>query len=85
MFTNWINAFAEDKQELADFYEERFTPELAVAFEAWGATDPGDNPDAPTSPVSMPEYKSSLAEEAERLEAGLGNLRGRRCGQPNQR
>ena len=68
MFTNWINAFAADEQELADFYEERFSPELRVAFEAWGATDPRNNPDAPNSPFSMPEYKSSLAEEAERLE-----------------
>ena len=57
-----------DNQELADFYENRFRPEFAVAFEAWLATDPRNNPDAPKSPFAMPEYTVSLAEEADRLE-----------------
>jgi len=68
LFTNWINAFAADDQVLADFYEERFRPEFVVAFDAWLATDPKNNPDAPKSPFSMPEYTVSLAQEAERLE-----------------
>lgn len=68
LFTNWVNAFAEDQQELADFYVNRFRPEFKVAFEAWLATDPRNNPDAPKSPFSMPEYSVSFAEEADRLE-----------------
>ena len=68
LFTNWINAFAEDNQPLVDFYENRFRPEFAVAFEAWLATDPRNNPDAPKSPFSMPEYTVSQAQEADRLE-----------------
>jgi hypothetical protein len=68
LFANWINAFAVDNQQLADFYEERFRPEFTVAFEAWLATDPRNNPDAPKSPFSMPEYSVSQAQEAERLE-----------------
>jgi hypothetical protein len=68
LFTNWINAFAEDNQELADFYEDRFRPEFKVAFEAWLVTDPRNNPDAPQSPFSMPEYVVSFGQEAERLE-----------------
>ena len=84
MFTNWINATAAEHQELADFYEDRFSPELRVAFEAWLATDPIDNPDAPKTPFSMPEYTPKFAEEAERLEqeaartfeeGGAANLR----------
>ena len=68
LFTNWINAFAVDNQELADFYEDRFRPEFTVAFETWLTTDPRNNPDAPKSPFSMPEYTVSLSQEADRLE-----------------
>jgi len=68
LFTNWINAFAVDNQELAGFYENRFRPEFDVAFETWLATDPRNNPDAPKSPFSMPEYTVSLSQEADRLE-----------------
>jgi hypothetical protein len=68
IFTNWVNAFAVDNQELADFYEDRFRPEFEVAFKAWLATDPINNPDAPKSPFSMAEYSVSFAQEADRLE-----------------
>jgi hypothetical protein len=68
LFTNWINAFAVDNQRLADFYEERFSPELSEAFNAWLATDPENNPDAPKSPFAMPEYSLDLAEQADQLE-----------------
>jgi hypothetical protein len=67
LFTNWINAYAADNQPLMEFYQERFREEFKPAFEAWLETDPANNPDAPPSPFSMPEYKLSLAEEADRL------------------
>jgi hypothetical protein len=68
LFVNWINAFAADDEALANFYQERFSPELTVAFDAWLATDPRNNPDAPKSPFSMPEYVPRYSEEAEQLE-----------------
>jgi hypothetical protein len=68
LFTNWVNAFAVDNQELIDFYEERFSPELTEAFQAWLATDPRNNPDAPKSPFDMPEYSLDFAEQAAQLE-----------------
>ncbi len=68
LFTNWINAFAAEDQELAVFYQDRFRDEFKPAFEAWLATDPVNNPDAPATPFSMPEYQLSLAAEADRLE-----------------
>ena len=68
IFANWINAFATGNQELATFYEERFRDEFKPAFEAWLATDPRNNPAAPSSPFVMPEYQLSKAQEAERLE-----------------
>ena len=37
-------------------YERRFSPEYKVAFDAWLATDPFSNPEAPPGPSFMPEY-----------------------------
>jgi hypothetical protein len=54
LFTNWINAYASDNRPLTDFYEKRFRQEFKPAFEAWLATDPANNPDAPASPFAMP-------------------------------
>ena len=68
LFTNWINAFAVDNQELATFYEERFRDEFKIAFEAWLATEPVNNPDAPDTPFDMPEYHIGQADDAARLE-----------------
>ena len=68
LFTNWINAFAAEDQELTAFYQDHFRDEFKPAFEAWLATDPVNNPDAPATPFSMPEYQLSLAAEADRLE-----------------
>ena len=68
MFANWINAFAGGDQQLADFYKGRFRAEFEPAFEAWLATDPVNNPDAPATPFSLPEYQLDKAAEADRLE-----------------
>ncbi len=68
LFTNWVNAFATENQQLADFYQDRFRDEFNPAFEAWLATDPVNNPDAPATPFSMPEYQLSLTEKANQLE-----------------
>ncbi len=69
LFTNWINAFAAENMELANFYEQRFRDEFKPAFKAWLATKPVTNPDAPPSPFSMPEYQIGKAQEAEQLQA----------------
>lgn len=68
LFANWINAFATDNQELATFYQERFRDDFNIAFEAWLATNPRNNLEAPDTPFSMPEYRISQAEDAARLE-----------------
>jgi hypothetical protein len=68
LFANWINAFATDNQELASFYQDRFRDDFNIAFEAWLATNPRNNPEAPDTPFSMPEYRISQAEDAARLE-----------------
>ena len=56
-FIQWVNATANDDEELADFYTERFRPEFRPAFDAWLATDPLTNSDAPPTPFAMDEYQ----------------------------
>lgn len=68
LFTNWINAFANEQTGLLTFYEERFRDEFKPAFAAWMATDPENNPDAPASPFAMPEYQLAKALEADSLQ-----------------
>jgi hypothetical protein len=69
LFTQFIDAFAREETELADFYRERFREEFRPAFEAWAATRPRTNPNAPLSPFELPEYQLAANEEADRLEA----------------
>ncbi len=63
----WLQAETSGQTKLADLYERRFLPEFRPAFEAWKKTDPLNNPDAPPGPFHMPEYRSSKADEADRL------------------
>ena len=68
LFTNWVNAYVEENEELSDFYLGRFRAEFRPAFDAWVATKPRYNPDAPSSPFAMPEYQLAAQQEADRLE-----------------
>ena len=69
VFTDWVNAYAEDKTELANFYFTRFRKEFKPAVAAWIATRPLKNPNAPPTPFAMPQYKLEAREESERLSA----------------
>lgn len=66
---NWLNAYATGNTKLATVFQRRFTPELQVAFAAWLATNPFTNPNAPPGPLFMPQYKISLDEKANQLDA----------------
>jgi hypothetical protein len=68
-FIQWVDAYARDDAELTDFYFRRFRAEFKPAVEAWIATRPLRNPDAPLTPFAMPVYRVAAREEAERLEA----------------
>jgi hypothetical protein len=57
VFMQWIGGVATDNERLTDFYFERFPPNLGVAVEAWLATEPRTNPDAPPHPFAMAEYQ----------------------------
>ena len=68
LFLNYVNAYAAGNEELATFYYERFRPEARPAVDAWLATEPRINPEAPPGPFQMAEYQVRLAEQAGHLE-----------------
>ena len=68
-FTQWVDAYAQQETELADFYRERFRPEFKPAVEAWIATRPLKTPDAPLTPFAMPEYRLAARAKATELQA----------------
>lgn len=68
-FMQWVDAYVRGEKELSDFYFERFRAEFRPAMNAWIATEPRKNPDAPLTPFAMPEYRLAADQEAERLDA----------------
>ena len=64
----WVIATTTDDEQAAAVFEKRFTPNYAVAFDAWLKTDPLTDPDAPAGPIFMPEYHSPLDEKAAGLD-----------------
>jgi hypothetical protein len=69
VFENYIDASLTGNAEVADFYRPRFSEALEPAYEAWIALEPESNPDAPPSPLGMPEYQPAQEQEARDLTA----------------
>jgi hypothetical protein len=69
LFTQFVDAYAREETELATFYRKRFREEFKPAFEAWVATTPRTNPNAPLTPFELRQYRLEATEEADRLEA----------------
>jgi hypothetical protein len=67
LFVEWASAVSQEDQKLADFLFERFPPELKGATDAWLTLEPETNPNAPPSPLAMPEYILEQSEESEKL------------------
>ena len=59
VFTQWVIAGADDDVTLADYIQERFSPELAVAFDAWQADGMQER-----GPFVMDEYVAPGTEDA---------------------
>ncbi len=55
LFNEWLKAVNQEDEALIDFYFERMG-DLRPALEAWIATAPIENPNAPLSPFVMDEY-----------------------------
>jgi hypothetical protein len=68
-FIQWVNASAAGDTTLQSFYVSRFRDEFKPAFDAWIATDPFANPDAPPTPFKLPQYRVASKLETTRLDA----------------
>jgi hypothetical protein len=56
-FNAWFIAYTLNSPQKEVIAERRFRPQFRVAFNAWMATDPLTNPNAPPGPTYMPQYK----------------------------
>jgi hypothetical protein len=68
LFSQYINARSSTNEPLARFYAERFRGEARTAFEAWMATKPFENTNAPAHPFVAEFYQPRLLEEARAAE-----------------
>ncbi len=73
-FANWVEATAVQDQRRADFIRARFRDEFRPAFEAWLAMRPLDNPDAPRTPLEMPDYQPDRLAQSAALNAEADEL-----------
>jgi len=76
-FTQWANAYALHQTQLAEFYFRRFRAEFRPAVDAWVATKPLKNADAPLTPFVMPQYTLKARTESDRLEAAANGFTAR--------
>ena len=67
VFENYVDARVSGDEELAEFYRQRFRPELETAYVAWKELDPWTSEEAPPSPLGMPEYQLDIQDEADAL------------------
>lgn len=67
VFIDWAAALSEDNDVLVEFLQERMRDEFKPALDAWLATEPLDNPDAPPTPFEMPEYQLESEQLSEDL------------------
>lgn len=51
IYTEWVLASADGRQDLVEFIEQRFSPEFRAAFDAWNAEGR-----VALGPLAMPEY-----------------------------
>jgi len=68
LFSQHINARAASNEPLSRFYSERFRKEAKAAFDAWMATKPFENEQAPAHPFGPDLYKPQLLEVARAAE-----------------
>ncbi len=68
-FNAWFTAYAVGNQTAMAVAERRFRPAFRIAFNAWIATDPFTNPNAPPGPSYMPQYVQPEQAQTNRLDA----------------
>src|SRR5262249_2933526 len=68
LFSQYVNARATTNEPLANFYSVRFRGEAKSAFDAWMATQPLQNTNAPPHPFVPEFYHPKVLEEANQAE-----------------
>ena len=68
-FNAWFTAYIFGNKNAMRVAEQRFRPQLMVAFNAWLATHPFTNPHAPKGPTYMPQYAQPELAQANLLDA----------------
>jgi hypothetical protein len=69
LFVQYYAARERGDTKMADELLRRFRPQLKQAVEAWLATRPFENPQAPSGPFVMRQYWEYPSEERRRLES----------------
>jgi hypothetical protein len=72
MFMDFINATLAGNDKLAQFYSDRFPPELRTAYDRWIEQKPFENPKADPHPFVPGLYKSRFTQDAEQITADSG-------------
>ena len=70
----WVNAKTLGNEQLEQFYRQRIRPEFRQTFDAWLATNPLTNPQAPATPFTLPGYHSEHGQHALELETRANAL-----------
>jgi hypothetical protein len=66
-FEAWFAAYVAGNKTAMEIAQRRFSPGFRVAFDAWQATHPETNPNAPPGPTYMPDYKQPDLDRAAQL------------------
>jgi hypothetical protein len=82
MFMDFINATLAGNEKLAQFYSDRFPPELRTAYERWIEQKPFENAKADPHPFARGLYTPRFAQEAQQAtaDAGRGEAEAKRTG-----
>ncbi len=67
-FEAWFAAYIAHNKPAMALAEHRFRPGFRVAFDAWRATSPETNPNAPRGPTYMPQYRQPGLRKAAALD-----------------
>jgi len=68
-FDTWFTAFVAGNKRAEQLARNRLRPGYRPAFDAWLATDPAHNPNAPPGPAYMPQYVIPQQTQATKLDA----------------
>src|SRR5580704_17325709 len=73
LFTDFVDAKVNGNEKLAQFYSDRFPPELRAAFDRWMEQKPFENSKADPRPFVPSLYKARYAEDIRQIAADASN------------